>query len=184
MFIQEKLYTAEEFWDIARLPENAEKRLELDDGNIIEMPPSKPINTIIAGRIVMFFNTFVLPRGLGYVTLPDGGFKLATGRVRQPDVAFISKKRQPEVPAEFEIAPDIAVEIVSPQEDILKKAMEYLKSGTRFVWAVYPDEQMVYVITLQANDELRVQPYNMHSVLDGGDVLPGFKLPVKDIFDI
>ena len=134
MVLREKLYTAEEFWEIARLPENEGRRLELEDGVIIEMAGSKPINTVTAMRIGYFFNTFVIPRDLGYVTGADGGFKLASRRVRLPDVGFVAKQRLPALPDNFELAPDIAVEVVSPDEDVFKKVREYLDSGTRLVW--------------------------------------------------
>jgi Uma2 family endonuclease len=81
-----------------------------------------------------------MQHNLGYVTAPDGGFKLASGRVRQPDTAYISKQRQPSIPDNFEIAPDLAVEVVSPNEDVLKKVDEYLESGTHVVWVIYPNE--------------------------------------------
>jgi Uma2 family endonuclease len=102
--------------------------------------------------------------------------------VRQPDVGFISKSRQPELPKQFEMAPDLAVEIVSPDEDVFKKANEYLRAGTRLVWAVYTDEQTVYVMQLDEDGALRSVVYGIQSVLDGGDVLPEFTLPVREIF--
>lgn len=182
MVIRDKLYTAEEFWVIARLPENEGRRLELDEGVIVEMAASSPKNTVIAGRVIHYLNAFVIPRDLGYVTTPDGGFKLAPKKVRQPDAAFISKTRAPELPDEFEIAPDLAVEVVSPNEDIFKKAGEYLRAGTRMVWALYADEQTVYVFHLDEDGKLSAQPMGMDETLDGEDVLPGFKLAVKDIF--
>lgn len=179
---QEKLYTAEEFWKIARLPENEGKRLELDEGEIVEMAASKPVNTIIAGRVIYYLNAFVIPHDLGYVTVPDGGFKLAPKTVRQPDAAFISKARVPKIPHEFEIAPDLAVEIVSPHEDVWKKANEYLRAGTKLVWAVYPNDKIVYVFRLNDDGSLQGQPFDISATLDGGDVLPGFSLLVSDIF--
>ena len=178
----ERLYTVEEFWEIARLPENEGRRLELEDGVIVEMASSSPVNTVTAMRIGHFLNAFVIPRDLGYVTGADGGFKLAPRRSRQPDVAFISKTRMPELPREFKIAPDLAVEVVSPDEDIFKKAREYLHAGTQLVWAVYPDEKTVYVFRLDTDGEVRSKPYGLDKTLDGGNVLPGFTLPVRDIF--
>jgi Uma2 family endonuclease len=182
MVLQEKLYTAEEFWEIAGQPENELRRLELDEGVIIEMAESSPTNTVTAGRVIYFLNAFVLPRKLGYVTVPDGGYKLSERKVRQPDAAFISKERLAKLPKRFEIAPDLAVEIVSPSEDVLKKVNEFLRAGTRIVWTVYADEQTVYVFTLNEDGSLRGQPFGIDDTLDGGDVLPGFTLPVRDIF--
>jgi Uma2 family endonuclease len=182
MAVQEKLYSAEEFWEIASLPENQERRLELEDGVIIDMGSSSPINTVTAMRIGHFLNVFVIPRDLGFVTGADGGFKLASKRVRLPDVGFISKKRISKLPKKFEIAPDLAVEVVSPDEDIFKKANEYLRAGTRLVWAVYAEDRIVYVMTLNEVGAFVSLPYTINDTLDGGDVLPGFRLPVRDIF--
>ena len=128
---REKLYTAEEFWEIAQLPENQDKRLELEDGVIVEMGSSSPANTVTAMRIGYFLNGFVIPRDLGYVTGADGGFKVGAKRVRQPDVGFVSKARVPKLTKRFDLAPDLAVEVVSPDEDIFKKAREYLHAGTK-----------------------------------------------------
>ena len=186
MVAQERLYTAEEFWEIALLPENADKRLALVDGEIIEMPPSSQINTVIAMRIGSFFNAFVIPRDLGYVTGADGGYTLTVHNARQPDVAFISKARHPVLEGvAFPIAPDLAVEVISPSEssnDVLKKVQRYIEAGTQLVWTVYPLEQTVYVWTPAPDGGLHVKTFGIEDTLDGGDVLPGFTLKVRDIF--
>jgi len=168
MALREKLYTAEEFFEIASLPENEDKRLELDDGEIVEMAESSPTNSVTATRISTFINNFVIPRNLGYVTGADGGYKLAEKRVRQPDVGFISKARLPKLPKRFQIPPDLAVEIVSPDEDIFKKAREYLHAGTKMVWAVYTDEKTVHIMQLDEDGGLKSKPFDITSTLDGG----------------
>lgn len=182
MVLQEKLYTAEEFWQIAQAPESEGRRLELDEGMIVEIAESSPTNTVIAGLVITALNIWVVPRKLGYVTSPDGGFRLGERKVRQPDAAFISKSRVAKLPKHFDLPPDLAVEIVSPNEDVLKKVNEYLRAGTRMVWVVYASEKMVYVFTLDEDGNLRGQPFGIGDTLDGGDVLPGFTLPVQDVF--
>ncbi len=183
MTLREKLLTADEFFELARLPENEDKRLELDDGVIIDLGSSSRINTITAMRIVHFLNAFVIPNQLGYVTGPDGGFKLAAGRVRRPDAGFIGRQHKITLAGvEFDLAPDLAVEVVSPDEDVFKKANEYLRSGSKIVWAVYTDEQIVYVMRLNPDGSLFSVPHGLDDTLDGGDVLPGFTLPVRDVF--
>lgn len=183
MAVVEKLYTAEEFWRLASLPENEERRLELDDGVIVDMGSSSRINTVTAMRIGTFLNNYVIPNDLGYVTGADGGFQLSPRRVRRPDVAFVAKTHEVTLEGvEFSIAPDLAVEVVSPDEDIFKKAREYFAAGTKIVWAVYTDEKRVYVFLPDASGSLSIHPYGEDDTLDGGDVLPGFTLPVRDIF--
>jgi Uma2 family endonuclease len=179
---REKLYTVEEFWEIARLPENEDRRLELEDGVIVEMAASTPLNTVTAMPIGHYLNAFVIPRDLGYVTGADGGFKLAARCSRQPDVGFIAKSRLPNLPRRFEVPPDLAVEIVSEDEDIFKKAREYLHAGTKLVWAVYTDERAVYVMKLGDNGAIISLPFHEGDTLDGGEALPGFTLLVKGIF--
>ncbi len=183
MALREKLYTAEEFFKIASLPENEEKRLELDDGAIVDMGSSSQLNTVTAMRIGYFLNAYVIPNDLGYVTGADGGFKLGEKRARISDVAFVSKSRVLRLKGtQFPFAPDLAVEVVSPDEDIFKKAREYLHAGTRLVWAVYTGEKMVYVMRLDADGSIRSVPFGIDSTLNGGDVLPGFTLSVREIF--
>jgi len=181
---REKLYTLEEFRVIATWLENEEKRLEWEDGVIVDMGSSSRLNTVTGIRIVHFVTNHVIPNDLGFVTGADGGFFLkAVGRVRRPDVAFIAKHHRVElVGVEFDIAPDLAIEIASPDEDVFKKVKEYIRSGTRMVWVVYADEKVVDVFTPAQESEFRVQELTVADTLDGGDILPGFTLPVRDIF--
>ncbi len=186
MVLQEKLYTAAEFWEVAQRRENADKRLELIDGVIVEMASSSQKNTVIAGRFIYFLNAFVIPRDLGYVTGPDGGYTISERNAFQPDAAFISKDRHPILEGvEFPIAPDLAVEVISPSEssnDVLKKVQRYIGAGTHYVWTVYPEDQEVYVWMRAEDGGLHMQPFSIADTLDGGEVLPGFKLKVSEIF--
>lgn len=179
---QQRMMTAEEFREIASLPESEDKRLELDNGEIIEVAESRLLNSITGARLAAFLSLFVLSNSLGYVTGANASFELTPDTVRQPDVGFIAKDRLPEIPKRFEIPPDLAVEVVSPREDILRKATEYLRAGTKLVWAVYAEDQRVYVLHLDAEGKLIGQLLEIEDTLNGGDVLPGFTLPVRDIF--
>lgn len=183
MALREKRLTVEEFREIAALPENDGLRLELEDGLIVEMASSRRINTVTAMRVGTFINNFVLPRDLGYVTGSDGGYVLGPKRVRRPDVGFIAKAHGVTLDGvDFDRAPDLAVEVVSDDEDIFRKAKEYLNAGTRLVWAIYADEREVYVFTLDEDGSVRGQPFGVVDTLSGDPVLPGFMLAVKDIF--
>ena len=99
-----------------------------------------------------------------------------------PDAAYISKQRLPEIPdQEVPIPPDLAVEVKSPSDSKRKmrqKAEKYLAFGTRLVWLVFPHEQLVEIYTPDQD----VLTIGIDGVLDGADVLPGFSLPVRDIF--
>jgi Uma2 family endonuclease len=184
MLIQETLYSAEEFFHIAQLPENATRQLELEDGVIVEMPSSSKLNTVTALRIATFINSYVMSHNLGVVSGADGGYRLSPTRVRQPDVGFVSQKHSIDLKdgVVFEIPPDLAVEVVSPTEDVFKKANEYLAAGTRLVWAVYTEDKTVYAMRLDERGRLSSQGHSIDDTLLGEDVLPGFSLPVRDIF--
>lgn len=180
----EKLFTIEEFWRAVLAPENEEHRLEWEDGEIVDVGSSSRLNTVIAIRIATFLNVYVMAGKLGYVTGADAGYYLAGfKRLRRPDTAFISRSRAETLDGvAFDGAPDLAVEVVSPDEDVFRKANEYLRSGTKIVWAVYTDERVIYVMTLNEQGAVISQPFGMEDTLDGGAALPGFTLPVRDVF--
>ncbi len=184
LLVAEKYITVEAFFEFIALPENDEHRWEWEDGVIVDMGYSSKRNTVIGIRVAAPLHVFVNANRLGVVTGADGGFYLKTiKRVRVPDTAFLSAVHGVELgDGAFQIAPDLAVEIVSEDEDIFRKAFEYLRAGTKIVWMVYPDEQRVYVARLDDDGGMRALPYGIEATLNGGDVLPGFTLPVRDIF--
>lgn len=175
--------TAEEFFAFASLPENRDRRLELEDGEIVEMAPVRNINGVICGRVIFFVNAVVIENDLGYVTTPDTGYRIGLKTVRQPDVGFISKARAGKLnKVGFPVAPDLAVEVVSPDEDVIKKAREYLNAGTRAVWAIYAEDRIVLVITRKSDGAYDVRELGIDDTLDGSDILPGFALPIRQLF--
>ncbi len=179
----QKLYTVEEFEEIAALAENEERRLELDDGVIVEMAPSSFLNTVTTGRIIYYLNAVIIPGNLGYLTVPDGGFRLSPVRVRQPDIGYISNTHGLKVEGVvIPMTPDLAVEVVSPDEDVFKRAKEFIRAGTRIVWAVYAEDRTIAVFTPAEGSEFRVRELTINDMLDGGDVLPDFSIPVAQIF--
>lgn len=186
MAVQDKQrLTVRDLWEIAQLPENVDKRLELRDGVINELSPSF-IPSIIAATFIRIIGTFVVEHDLGYVTGADGGYILSEDNVFIPDVAFISKMRLTELPEREVIGPpDLAIEVKSPTDtfkSLQTKAVEYLAYGTRMVWVVYPERKTVEVYTPTGEGNLSVVTLDIDSTLDGGDVLPGFKLAVRDVF--
>ena len=183
MAIQQRLYTADEFWEMAQEFEEG-KRFELVQGLIVEMAPSSPRNSVIAMRIGRFIGNYVEEHDLGYVMGPDGGYTLSPDNVRIPDISFVSKARAPTLPERFIGGPDLAVEVLSPSEtsrSVIDKVRLFLSAGTRIVWVIYPDERVVDVYR-PAGEGMHVQEFDAESTLDGGEVLPGFTLPVQKIF--
>lgn len=180
MAVQEKLYTAD---DLLRMTDDG-KRRELVQGVIYEMTPVGDIHTILGIEIAWLLNNFIRTHDLGWVTGADAGFQLSEDpdTVRSPDVGFVSKARVPKLTGKyFTVAPDLAVEIMSPGDtasEIQAKVLEYFQAGTHLVWVVYPKTKTVAVHV----DAKTTHTVDLDGILDGGDVLPGFALPVRDIF--
>ena len=186
MTVQEKLYTIQEFWEIAQLSENEDKRLELIDGVILVMPPSSNKNTVVAFRVARFLGNHVDEHDLGYVTGADGGFELGPKTVLIPDVGYISKERAGKLVGNvFPVAPDLAVEVISPSETarkVLDKVRAYLLAGTQLVWAVDPIDKVVDVYRLAEDDTINVKTLDINEILDGGSALSEFTISVKELF--
>ncbi len=111
-----------------------------------------------------------------------GGY-VVSGQHFIPDVAFMSKTRQPQPSNETynSQAPDLAVEVLSPTDDdsnVRLKLADYLNAGTT-VWIVDPEAKTVEIYSPNKPSIKLAES----DTIDGGDVLAGFQLPVKDIFD-
>ena len=172
--------SVEEFEKIAALPENADKHLEYIGGEIVEVV-SNSDSSEIALNIGTEIRHYLKTHDLGRATSSDGGYKVS-GEDYMPDVGFISKAKQPKRPntAWNPLAPDLAVEVVSPTDraqNIATKVANYLAAGT-VVWYFYPQDKEVYVY----EPGQPVKALGIDDMLDGGKVLPGFKLAVKDVF--
>jgi Uma2 family endonuclease len=174
--------TVEEFEELARLPENADKRLEFIGGEIVEVVTNNYASEI-AATILAEIKIFAKRNNLGRVTGADGGY-MVVGERYMPDVAFIARERQPE-PSHATWnpkAPNLAVEVVSPSDtprDITDKVVNYLAAGT-VVWVIYPDKQQAKVF--EPGQPTRT--LTIDDILDGGNVLPGFKLALSEIFAV
>jgi Uma2 family endonuclease len=190
MVLQEtdKLYTVDEFLAFINQPEFEGKRIELREGSIIEVPPSSKKNVMLESWLITLLNNFVIPRGLGVVSTPNGGYKISGRSYLQPDVAFIHKDRAGGIDGvTFPTAPDLAVEVISPSENghmVTSKARLYLQAGTTIVWAVYPDEKGIDEYRLSADGSLAVRSFGLNDTLTAADVLPEFNVTVREIFKV
>ncbi len=161
-------------------------RYELHDGEQVEMPPSKALQTTISARLIRYLGAFADDHNLGYVTSSDGGFYISSNDFYAPDASFYAKDRLPDgIPQNdyFRIAPDLAVEGVSSSDEYTahKKAQRYIELGVRMVWVVYPKAQTIDVYTA-SGDGVHVRQVKSGDSLSGGDVLPGFETPAGRIF--
>jgi Uma2 family endonuclease len=120
------------------------------------------------------------------MTGADGGYVLFPDRetLRVPDVGFIRKDRLPpraERSRFPRLAPDLAIEVLSPSDrmaEALSKVAMYLEAGVALVWLVDPAQRTIVVFQPDAS------PMTLRDgdILDGGDVLPAFSVPVAEIF--
>ncbi len=132
--------------------------------------------------------TFVRQHGLGVAEIEllflidrERGLK------RRPDIAFISRERWPidrRAPRQeaWDVVPDLMIEVVSPSNsasEVVEKIEDYFRAGARLVWLVYPIQAVVHVF--ETSDTARV--LRRGDTLDGGDVLPGFRLPLATLFE-
>jgi Uma2 family endonuclease len=186
MTVRDRTYTVDAFWEFISQPDNADKLLELIDGEIVEVAASSAVPSIITVEITLFVGSHVKQHDLGYVTSAEGGFVLSPKNVLMPDMGFIAKERVAKLPERFfPGAPDLAVEVVSPTDrkaSVHRKALRYIKYGVRLGWVVYPEQKMVDVYRPAETTKALVQELDIDGTLDGFDVLPGFTLAVRDIF--
>ncbi|PJF42126.1 MAG: Uma2 family endonuclease [Candidatus Thermofonsia Clade 1 bacterium] len=188
MVIRQKL-SVSDFEAFLKLPENADKRFELHDGVICEMAPSSALATVIAMRLAVLIGNYVYAAQRGVLTGADGGFQLTANDVLAPDVAFIRAERLTGIQRRgfFQIAPDLAIEVVSPSDSIpavQRKAARYLTLGVREVWIIYPDEQTADIYRLaEAPNRLEVRQIPADGALES-DLLPEFRLPLQQLFTL
>ena len=172
--------TAEEFW---RLPENGTRRA-LVRGEVVEEMPPGGLHGIVASRVVVRLNAWIV-EGPGGAVGVESGFLIGRDPdvVRGPDVFYLKPDRIPDegAPEAFwTVAPDLAVEVISPSEtagDVREKVRDYLTAGSPLVWVVYPRTREVVVHT---PDGL-ARTHGPGDALEGFEVLPGFRCAVADL---
>jgi len=176
--------TMAQFEEFIERPENADRLLELINGEIVEKAPTEE-HGLIVGNIYAPLRVFVKPRKLGRVTI-EGLHRLPDDDLNAvlPDVSFRSNLESPVVRrGAIPVMPDLAVEVQSPSQSedfLVEKAAYYLANGTRMVWLVFPTRRVVEV-HLPGGE---IKTLTEADTLSGGDVLPGFELAVRDIFDL
>lgn len=180
-----QMLTAEQLRD---LPEVPGKQLELVNGEVVEVPGSGALQSLIATTLLRLLYRHVDEQDLGLV-FPDGlGYVLRRGpdQVRIPDVSFVAWERVPEGEISegfWEGAPTLAVEVVSPHDradDIYERVQDYLAAGSRQVWVLWPRQRALSVYRPDA-DTRELGP---DSVLEADDILPGFSVRVGNLFDV
>jgi Uma2 family endonuclease len=159
-------------------------RCELVRGELIMDSPAGEEHGWIVMNLGAPLTAFVKQHGLGRVCGAETGFVLARDpdTVRAPDVAFVSAERGGPRPTKRfrDGAPDLAVEVVSPDDragKVLAKVYEWLDAGCRVVWVVDPESRTVTVY----RSRTQITALGTSEQLAGEDVVPGFSIPVAEI---
>jgi Uma2 family endonuclease len=174
-----KLMTADE---LLAMPDDG-MRHELVRGELVTMSPAGFDHSEVTLTIGASLRDFVRRHRLGKVVGADCGFVIRHNpdTVFAPDAAFVAVERPQKSPKFYLGAPDLAVEVISPSDtytEVAAKVEEYLAVGTRIVIVVDPQKQTARIETLEGARRLTID-----DSLDGGDVVPGWKLPLKELFE-
>jgi Uma2 family endonuclease len=170
--------------DVIKVLDRENRPCELVEGTLVEKSMGFG-ESEIAATIIILVGTFVRRHRLGIVTGPDGTIRLFPGLVRIPDVSFTSwarlpGRKRPRVPIPH-LAPDLAVEVLSKHNtkaEMTRKLAEYFDAGVRLVWIVSPKSRTVRQYAAPDQSVL----LTIDQSLDGGIVLPGFVLPLSELF--
>ena len=176
-------------WTEAELQAMADKGYnhEIINGELVRSPKNNFQHEQICERLNFALEAFNRVHRLGAVFGSSMGFWMANRNCRAPDVSFVTKERllrfgfKPSTKTFFSGAPDLGVEVLSPgntRAEIDERLADFFASGARIVWIVHPDEEFVEVCHSRT-DRCIIGPA---AVLEGEDLLPGFRLPVADLF--
>jgi Uma2 family endonuclease len=174
-------YTPE---DLLAMPDS--KSYELVDGQLVERNAGFAASWV-GGRLLTHLGSYCEKHGLGWAFPADNGFQCFPydpDRVRKPDVSYVRYGRLPGevLPVGWiEIPPDLAVEVVSPEdllEELDAKLEDYRKAGVPLIWVIHPRSRTVMVHRCNGSVSLLRES----DELSGEDVIPGFRCPVRELF--
>jgi len=170
--------------DVLEIHDRTNRLCELVDGVLVEKPMGF-YESRLAAALIGLLEEFLSHEDLGIVLAPDGMMRLAPGLVRMPDVSFLSWDQFPDRELPFEpipgIAPDLAVEVLSESNtraEMERKLHDYFDAGVSLVWYLDHKTKTAEVFTGLDQREL----VREDQALDGGEVLPGFSLPLSEWF--
>jgi Uma2 family endonuclease len=170
--------------DVIKVLDRENRPCELVEGTLVEKAMGFE-ESEIAVTIILLLGAFVRWHKLGVVAGPDGTIRLLSGLVRIPDVSFTSwdrlpGRKRPKTPIPH-LAPDLVVEVLSKgntRAEMTRKLKEYFVAGVRSVWIVNAKSRTVQVYTAIDRSVVLAEDQS----LDGGTVLPGFVVPVRNLF--
>jgi Uma2 family endonuclease len=170
--------------DVTDIHDREGRLFELVDGVLVEKGMGYD-ESKIAMWLGVYLGNFILQHDLGDILGADGMMRLFPGLVRIPDVAFVSWARSPKPDRKHraipDVVPDLVVEVLSKsntRKEMERKLDEYFRAGVRLVWYVDPKARAVRVYTARRE----FATLTTEDELDGGAVLPGFRLKLRDLF--
>ncbi|MHB8627916.1 MAG: Uma2 family endonuclease [Aggregatilineales bacterium] len=183
MVTQQRLYTVAKFEAIEALTENSERRLELVNGVISEKRGYTQLNGAIVSTICEHIYSFLKQHALGRSYISASYHSPGDGRnVRQPRLSYVNDlSREVVEKGSASYMPDLAIEVKSPDDtydQMREKADYYLKNGSKLVWLFYPEKRLVETRSAKTGTDI----LTIDDTLDGGDILPDFKLLIKTVF--
>ncbi len=162
--------------------ENDLEGYEYVKGELVPMAAAAIVHGEVGSNVHLLLGLYVRENRLGRLYSLETTFQLGD-RVVKPDIAFVSTERLSEDKLKgFSVAPDLAIEIVSPSDkhyDVTEKALAYLKAGTRLVWGIEPVMKTVMVYRSETDFTL----LNCEDTLTGEDVVEGFSCAVAELFE-
>jgi Uma2 family endonuclease len=170
--------------DVLGSPEGERKLCELVDGTLVEKAMGYR-ESVLAAALIRVLGDYLARHKLGILAGDAGTLRLAPGLVRIPDISFVSWDRLPDrrIPEEPmpDITADLAVEILSKgntKAEMDRKLREFFQAGTRLAWLIDPKKRTIKVYDSADHNTLLTES----DCLDGGAVLPEFKLELKQLF--
>jgi Uma2 family endonuclease len=177
---QERLISGEELF---RSPDLGP--CELVNGRVVPLSPTGRVHGRSGARLAARLSVYVEASHRGEVLIGEIGIYISRNpdTVRAADVAFISHERLAKCKAEgyLEVAPEIVVEVLSPNDrrgDLAEKLLDYFSAGVDQVWVLEPKPRRVLVHRPQGE----IQQFQLGDVLTSDELLPGFRLPIADVF--
>jgi Uma2 family endonuclease len=186
--VAEKIWTDDE---LLALPNDGNK-YEVVKGELV-MSPAGIEHEEIGVRVIVALANFVRAHKLGIICGSSAGYWMKPRNpdlpkkknFLSPDISFLAKERLQGLKRPpkkfFDGAPDLVVEVLSPSDTVEllhEKIVEYFENGTRLLWVINPAEQIVLVYHSSQPDRL----LRSDEMLDGEQVIPGFTLPVAELF--
>jgi len=170
--------------ELEEMPNVDSVRTELDEGELITMPPAGEEHGFCELGIAAILYAFVKQHKLGRVYGADTGFTLKPDIVRAPDVAFVRASRVDNLRSRgfAKGAPDLAVEVFSPGDSVpqlMRKVKQYFAAGCHTVWIVYPERKEVDVHEASGAERLLTG----RATIDAPELLPGFSVPISEFFE-